>query len=189
MSQDGTQRLVTTISEGMGWMVDDRGDPVRNPLVVADFEREVAMSPHGVFKAAQMPDAKAVVADELGPGGKVYTAVTFTAAGSRIKATLNEIGLVIRAESLPGDPITSSAPAVIAYGDYRDVDGIKFPFRITQTRGTAFGLTSPWPRSSRMPASTRSPRPASGSASRQPLGGPPPGPTLSQPVLQWPSRS
>lgn len=87
-----------------------------------------------------MPDAKAVVADELGPGGKVYTAVTFTAAGSRIKATLNEIGLVIRAESLPGDPITSSAPAVIAYGDYRDVDGIKFPFRITQTRGTVIVL-------------------------------------------------
>ena len=136
VSADGKQRLVTTVSEGMGWMVDNGGAPVRNPLVVADFEREVAMSPHGVFKAAQAPDAKAVIADEPGPGGKVYTTVTFTAAGSRIKATLNEIGLVLRAETLPGDPVTGSAPAVLLYDDYREVDGIKFPFRITQTRGS-----------------------------------------------------
>ena len=88
-----------------------------------------------IVAAAAYENAKAVVVDVPGPDGKTYTSVTFTAAGSRIKATLNETGLIVRAETLPGDAVTGKDPVVITYADYRDVDGIKFPFRIIETRG------------------------------------------------------
>lgn len=128
-------RVITTAIDGYAWTTSDGGAPVASAGGVVLHEREIAMSPHGVFKYAQAPGARAVVADAAGPDNKTRTTVTFTAAGSRIKATLNEAGFVVRAETLAGDAVTGNAPVVLVYGDYRDVDGIMFPFRITETRG------------------------------------------------------
>jgi hypothetical protein len=127
-------RIVTTASEGYLWTVINGGPVVVLPVGAADFERQVAMSPHGVFKYAQAPDAKAVVANLPGPNGRMYTTVTFTAAGSHIKATLNESGLVERAETMPGDAVLGNVVSAIDYAGYRAVDDIQFPFRITETR-------------------------------------------------------
>jgi hypothetical protein len=128
------KRVVTSLANGVGWVVTDGKNPTSAPAVAAQFETAIAMTPHGVFKYAQMPESKVAVADEPGPGGRPATTVTLTVAGGRIKATLNDASLVARVETLPAD---GSAPLVVTYADYRDVDGMKFPFRITETQGSS----------------------------------------------------
>lgn len=126
------KRVVTSLANGIGWVVTDGKNPTAVPAVAAQYETAIAMTPHGIFKYAQMPESKVAVADEPGPGGKPVTTVSLTVAGGRIKATLNDASLVARVETLPAD---GSAPLVVTYDDYRDVDGMKFPFRIIEKQG------------------------------------------------------
>lgn len=122
-----------TLSDGVAWRVQNGGRPQAMPAEGKDLERGIWMTPAGVYKAAQLPDAKATIADVAGPGGKVYMAVTYTAAGSRLKATLTDQGLVERVETVAEDGSPTNAVDV-TYADYKDVDGIKFPTRITESR-------------------------------------------------------
>lgn len=122
-----------TLSDGVAWRVRNFGKPEAMPNEAKDLERGIWMTPAGAYKAAQFPDAKAVIADAPGPGGKAYLTVTYTAAGARLKATLTEQGLVEKVETVSADGTPDNA-VVVAYADYQEVDGIKFPMRITESR-------------------------------------------------------
>lgn len=122
---------VMTLSDGVSWIVRNGGKPQASADEGRDLERGIWMTPAGVYKAAQFPDAKAVLADAPGPNGAAYMTVTYTAVGVRLKATITDKGLVDKVETLP----EGGAPVVaVSYGAYKDVDGIQFPTRITETR-------------------------------------------------------
>lgn len=129
----GKTKTEMTLSDGVAWRVQNGGRPQAMPAEAKDLERGIWMTPAGVYKAAQMPDAKATIADVPGPGGKTYMAVTYTAAGARLKATLTDQGLVEKVETVGDDGSPTNAVAV-TYADYKDVDGIKFPMRMTESR-------------------------------------------------------
>ena len=129
----GKNRTEMTLSDGVAWRVQNGGKPEAMPTEAKDLERGIWMTPAGVYKAAQFPDAKATIADAAGPNGKAYLSVTYTAAGARLKATLTDQGLVDRVETVAEDGSPTNA-VVVTYADYKDVDGIKFPTRMTESR-------------------------------------------------------
>lgn len=121
--------------EGFAWNVMDKGKPVAQAGMAAEHQREIAMTPHGIFKAAQERTANAVVADQPGPDGKPRTTITFTSGGSRFKATMTEAAVIERVETMAGDPVLGNTVIEVAYADYKEFDGIKFPTKIVQKRG------------------------------------------------------
>ncbi len=122
-----------TLSEGVAWRVANGGTPQAMPAEARDLERGIWMTPAGVYKAAQFPDAKTAVADVPGPGGKAYLSVTYTAAGTRLRATLSDQGLVEKVETVGEDGAATGA-VLVTYADYREFDGIRFPMRMTESR-------------------------------------------------------
>jgi len=129
----GANKTEMTLSDGVAWRVQNGGAPQALPTEARDLDRGIWMTPAGVYKAAQFPDAKAIITDAAGPAGKAYLTVTYTAAGSRLKATLTDQGLVEKVETVAEDGTANNA-IVVTYADYKEFDGIKFPMRMTESR-------------------------------------------------------
>src|SRR5207248_1067335 len=79
-------------------------------------------TPHGVIKAA------------MANSGKVEgNTVTVSVEGREFKATLNAQNLVEKVSYLSTNDVIGDYPIEIAYTDYADFAGVKFPRRIVQT--------------------------------------------------------
>lgn len=125
---------VMTLCDGVSWIVRNGGKAQAAGDEGRDLERGIWMTPAGVYKAAQFPDAKAVLADTPGPNGTTYMTLTYTAVGVRLKATITDKGLVDKVETLPEGAAPGAPVVTVSYGAYKDVDGIQFPTRITEAR-------------------------------------------------------
>jgi glyoxylase-like metal-dependent hydrolase (beta-lactamase superfamily II) len=91
------------------------------------------ITPHGVIKAAMANKAKLSFETK---GGKSMALVKFTQPGKFVAtAYINEAYLVERVESRLPDPVMGEVSSTTVYSEYRDIGGVKFPGRISQSQG------------------------------------------------------
>ncbi|PYM25285.1 MAG: MBL fold metallo-hydrolase [Candidatus Rokuibacteriota bacterium] len=120
----GEQRQVFVVAGDLAWnVVNDAAIPA--PITLAARQLELWATPHGVVKAARANNATV-------QGRTLAFAVPgrFT-----VRATLNRANLVERVEAVIPNPVLGDIPVTVEYADYKDVGGVKFPMRITQTAG------------------------------------------------------
>ena len=124
----GEQRANGYLRGSVAWSMAG-ANAAAGPLAVDGRVHDLWTSPHGVLKAAQRNNAKAVTS-----GGK--TLLSFAEPGRfRATAVIGDNGLVERVDSVQPNPVLGDTPTVTFYEDYRDHGGIKFPMRIRQNQG------------------------------------------------------
>ncbi len=115
------QRTVSVVSGKFAWQeAGDRAVP--NPGAVGGRLLEVWATPHGVIKAA-MANAARVEGDTA----------TFSLGSREVKATLDAQNLVEKVSYLSTNEVVGDYPIEIAYTDYADFGGVKFPRHIVRT--------------------------------------------------------
>jgi glyoxylase-like metal-dependent hydrolase (beta-lactamase superfamily II) len=115
------QRTVQVVSGKFAWQ-EGGNQAVPNPGAVDERLHRLWATPHGVIKAA------------IANSGKVDgNTVTVSADGREFKATLNAQNLVEKVSYLSTDEVVGDYLVEIAYTDYADFGGIKFPRHIVQT--------------------------------------------------------
>ena len=120
----GEQRQVFVVAGDLAWnVVNDAAIPA--PITLAARQLELWATPHGVVKAAWANNATV-------QGRTLAFAVPgrFTA-----RATLDRASLVERVEAVIPNPVLGDISVTVEYADYKDVGGVKFPMKITQTAG------------------------------------------------------
>jgi glyoxylase-like metal-dependent hydrolase (beta-lactamase superfamily II) len=120
----GEQRQVFVLSGDHAWnVVADASVPA--PIALLERQLQLWATPHGVVKAA------------LRHGATVQgRTVAFTVPGRfRVKATLDDRGLVERVEATLPHPVVGDLAVEVSYADYRDFGGVQFPTRIRQAAG------------------------------------------------------
>ena len=128
----GQQRNDQFVSGNFAWNMAG-ANPQPGARFVTDRTHQLWVTPHGVIRAAMKN--KATVSFQT-RAGKSLAAVSFTEPGYfRAIAFLNADYLVERVESRLPDPVLGEVAAVTSYMDYRDVGGVRFPGRITQSQG------------------------------------------------------
>jgi glyoxylase-like metal-dependent hydrolase (beta-lactamase superfamily II) len=113
------QRTVQDVSGKFAWQEGTQATP--NPGAVGDRLRQLWTTPHGVIKAA------------MANAGKVDgNTLTFSVEGHEVKATLNAQNLVEKVSYLSTNDVVGDYVVDIAYTDYADFGGVKFPRHIVQ---------------------------------------------------------
>jgi glyoxylase-like metal-dependent hydrolase (beta-lactamase superfamily II) len=116
----GDQRAVSVVSGKFAWQ-EAGNQAAPNNGAAGERLRQLWTTPHGVIKAA------------LANSGKVDgNTVTVTVEGREIKATLNAQNLVEKVSYLSTNDVIGDYPIEIAYTDYADFGGVKFPRHIVQ---------------------------------------------------------
>jgi glyoxylase-like metal-dependent hydrolase (beta-lactamase superfamily II) len=116
----GDQRAVAVVSGRFAWQ-EGGAQAAPNNGAAADRLRQVWATPHGVIKAA------------MANSGKVDgNTVTVSVEGREFKATLNAQNLVEKVSYLSTNEVIGDYPIEIAYTDYADFGGVKFPRHIVQ---------------------------------------------------------
>jgi glyoxylase-like metal-dependent hydrolase (beta-lactamase superfamily II) len=107
------------------------------PVVAADRQLQIWLTPHGFLKAALASNAKASKRGQA-------TIVTFTTPSKhRVVGTISPDNLVQKVESWFDNPVLGDMLIETTYSDYRDMGGFKFPTKVLQKQGgyPAFDLT------------------------------------------------
>ena len=120
----GEQRQIFVVSGDHAWnMTGETAIPA--PIALAERQMQLWLTPHGVVKAAMANSATV-------QGRTVSFAVPrrFTA-----RAFLDDRGLVERVEAVVAHPVAGDLPVQVAYSEYQDFGGVKFPTRIRQSAG------------------------------------------------------
>src|SRR5438270_4943690 len=117
----GDQRAVAVVSGRFAWQeAGNQAQP--NNGAAADRRRALWTTPHGVIKTA------------MANAGRVDgNTVTVSVEGREVKAMLNAQNLVEKVSYLSTNDVIGDYPIEIAYTDYADFAGVKFPRRIVQT--------------------------------------------------------
>jgi glyoxylase-like metal-dependent hydrolase (beta-lactamase superfamily II) len=95
------------------------------PFGAAGLQHELAISPHGIVKAA--------LADKAPVQGSSFAIARPGKFNAR--ATVNAQNLVEKVESWIANPVLGDMAVVTTYTDYKDFGGIKMPTKIMQTSG------------------------------------------------------
>ncbi len=125
----GEQQRTRGVTGGQAWTVAGPW-ALSAPGAVAALQHELWISPHGIVKAALADKVQLTAAANGGGSFTVERARAFHA-----RATVNAAKLVERVESIVNHPVLGDMPVVTIYADYKDVDGVKVPMRITQNAG------------------------------------------------------
>jgi len=115
------QRTVSVVSGKFAWQ-EAGSQATPNPSAAGDRLYQLWATPHGVIKAA--------IANAAHVEGNT---ATFTLDGRELKATLNAQNLVEKVSYLSTNEVVGDYPIEIAYSDYADFGGVKFPRHIVQT--------------------------------------------------------
>src|SRR3984957_7420444 len=115
------QRTVQVVSGKFAWQ-EAGNQAVPNAPAAEERLQRLWATPHGVVKAA------------LAHGGKADgNTVTVTLDGTEYKASINAQNLVEKVSYLSTNEVVGDYPVEIAYTDYADFGGVKFPRHIVQT--------------------------------------------------------
>ncbi len=117
----GEQRTVLAAAGKNAWAQNGEQATPQNENA-ADRMRELWATPQGVIKAAMAANAAL--------NGKE---IDFKAEGRDVKATLNDQNLVEKVSFLSTNEVIGDYPIEIAYSDYADFGGVKFPTHIVRT--------------------------------------------------------
>ena len=120
--QTPAMRLVQVRSQGEHPPRGGGAQATPNPGAAGDRLYQLWATPHGVIKAA--------IANSARVDGNT---ATFTLDGREFKATLNAQNLVEKVSYLSTNEVVGDYPIEIAYSDYADFGGIKFPRHIVLT--------------------------------------------------------
>src|SRR2546428_1849231 len=116
------QRTIQVVSGKYAW-TEGGAQPNPNPNAVGDRLRQLWTTPHGVVKAA------------MSNGGKLEgNVITFKVDDREVKATLNDQNLVQKVSFLSTNEVVGDFADEIAYSDYADFNGVKFPTHIVETQ-------------------------------------------------------
>jgi glyoxylase-like metal-dependent hydrolase (beta-lactamase superfamily II) len=115
------QRTVLAVSGKFAWQ-EGGNQAIPNNDAAGDRLRLLWATPHGVIKAA-LANAAQIEGNTA----------TFTLDGRAFKATLNAQDLVEKVAWLSTNDVVGDYPVEIAYSDYADFGGFKFPRHIVQT--------------------------------------------------------
>src|SRR5438309_3798636 len=116
------QRTIQVVSGKYAW-TEGGAQSNPNPNAVGDRLRQLWTTPHGVVKAA------------MANGGKLDgNVITFKVEDREVKATLNEQNLVQKVSFLSTNEVIGDFADEIAYSDYADFNGVKFPTHIVETQ-------------------------------------------------------
>jgi len=128
--QFGGQRQNPIVSGDKAWNVADAG-PAPQPAAAEGRQLRIWMTPHGFVKAAAQA-TNATLSEGAG-GGSV---VTFTALGKyQLTGTIDSQNMVTKVETKVADPLLGDTPLTVAYSDYKDYGGVKFPTKIVESQG------------------------------------------------------
>jgi glyoxylase-like metal-dependent hydrolase (beta-lactamase superfamily II) len=128
--QFGGQRQNPIVSGDKAWNVADSG-PAPQPAAAEGRQLRIWMTPHGFVKAAAQA-ANATLSE--GSGGS--STVTFTALGKyQVIGTIDGQNMVTKVETKVADPLLGDTPLTVAYSDYKDYGGVKFPTKILESQG------------------------------------------------------
>jgi glyoxylase-like metal-dependent hydrolase (beta-lactamase superfamily II) len=131
------QRVVQVVSGANAWnMAAPPGAapgtapaPQPQPAAVEERTMEIWTTPHGFLRAAAANNATSQPVE----GG---SEVSFTVGGKyRYVGRINANNEVERVQTWIDNPILGDTPVELAYSDYRDFGGIRFPGRIVRTQG------------------------------------------------------
>ena len=125
----GDQRTVALVSGDLAW--NDSGKTTTpQPHQATGRAHEIAISPHGVVRAAF---ANSASVSKRNIDGRTMTVISFNDHGKRrIVAYANDQDAIERVESSYGHPVVGDMKVVTHYGPYRDFAGVKFPAKIMQ---------------------------------------------------------
>jgi glyoxylase-like metal-dependent hydrolase (beta-lactamase superfamily II) len=115
------QRTVSVVSGKFAWQ-EAGAQATPNNGAAGDRLYQLWATPHGVIKAA--------IANSARVEGNT---ATFTLDGREFKATLNAQNLVEKVSYLSTNDVVGDYAIEIAYSDYADFGGVKFPRHIVQT--------------------------------------------------------
>ena len=120
----GEQRQNFNVSGDHAWNV--AGDAATSaPITLVDRQFQLWSTPHGVVKAAMAGNATV--------SGRF---ITFSVPGRfTLRATVDDRGLIEKVEGVIPNAVLGDMPVEVAYADYRDFGGVKFPTKIRQTAG------------------------------------------------------
>jgi len=117
-------RTVQLVSGGTAWNIAG-GNPAAAPAAVAERLTQIWLTPHGFVKAAETN--KAAVKGRT---------ISFVAHGKhRVSGTVGADNLVQSVSTTIANPVLGDMPVEVAYSDYKDYGGVKFPSRIVQKAG------------------------------------------------------
>jgi glyoxylase-like metal-dependent hydrolase (beta-lactamase superfamily II) len=115
------QRTVQVVSGKYAWQ-EAGNQAVPNTPAAEERLQRLWATPHGVVKAA------------LAHGGKADgNSITVSLDGTEYKASVNAQNLVEKVSYLSTNEVVGDYPVEIAYTDYADFGGVKFPRHIVQT--------------------------------------------------------
>ena len=118
----GEARQILVVSGDLAWNVVADA-PVPAPIGLAERQFQLWSTPHGVIKGAMANNATVQ--------GRT---IAFGVPGRfSLRATLNDQNLVERVEGLLPNPVVGDLPVEIAYSEYKDFGGVKYPTRIRQS--------------------------------------------------------
>jgi glyoxylase-like metal-dependent hydrolase (beta-lactamase superfamily II) len=115
------QRTVQVVSGKFAWQ-EAGNQAVPNAAAAEDRLQRLWATPHGVVKAALAHSGKADGAT-----------ITVSLDGTEYMATVNAQNLVEKVSYLATNEVVGDFPVEIAYTDYADFGGVKFPRHIVQT--------------------------------------------------------
>jgi glyoxylase-like metal-dependent hydrolase (beta-lactamase superfamily II) len=115
------QRTIQVVSGRYAWQ-EGGAQAAPNPGAVGDRLLQLWATPHGAIKAA--------IANSARLDGNT---ATYSVDGREFKTTLNAQNLVEKVSYLSTNEVVGDYPVEIAYSDYADFAGIKFPRHIVQT--------------------------------------------------------
>ena len=122
---DKPKHVEQFLADGKAWDVIDK-KTVARPDAVAERERLIFMTPHGVMKAAQDAGNKRVMANET-IDGKLVTTMVFPAGGTMLKAYLDDSAMIARVHTMAGDASRGTSVVEFLYAGYKDHDPDRTP--------------------------------------------------------------
>jgi len=155
-----------------------RGEQPQNQTLIVNAntpwvqQLEIWMTPHGFLRAAAANNATAKTQTA---GGKKFNVLTFTGQNkAMVNGYVNEQNMVERVETWIDNAMLGDMLVELAYSDYQDFSGVKFPTRIVQTQGghptLELTITDVKPN---VPADIQPPQGRGGPAAAPPGGGAP----------------
>ena len=125
----GEARTVALVRGNFAWNESGKNF-VPQPHQVGSREHELAISPHGLLRAAFANNA---MVSKKTVDGRPMTVISFSDQGKRrIVAYANDQNAIEWVESSYGHPVVGDLKVVTKYGPYRDFAGVKFPTKIIQ---------------------------------------------------------
>jgi len=142
------QRQIQSARVNTAWNMADLNGANAAPAPIGDRLLQIWTTPHGVIKAAQKAGADLKVVVERGADGRNISVLTFPAAGTIVRATLDADNLVERVETRADNPVLGDIITETVFSGYKDakqisstpvhpedLTGVLFPTHIVQKQG------------------------------------------------------